>query len=84
MDVLRGLLASWVVLHHIVLASGFQTNEILDGVEIVGRGGETLQQHCEAFGGPEAYNCAALSGFPNFFLLLGKPLFLNPPEESHG
>ncbi|KAK3385465.1 hypothetical protein B0H63DRAFT_433197 [Podospora didyma] len=55
----------------IVLANGFNTNAYLSGVDVVGRGGETLGQHFESFGGPEAYNCSALSGFPNFFILLG-------------
>jgi Predicted flavoprotein involved in K+ transport len=55
----------------IVLANGFNTNSALSDIEIVGRGGETLAQHWERFGGPEAYNCTSLSGFPNFFLILG-------------
>ncbi|KAL2258218.1 hypothetical protein VTK26DRAFT_8563 [Humicola hyalothermophila] len=55
----------------IVLANGFATNEYLDDVEVVGRAGETLKEHWRSFGGPGAYNCTALSGFPNFFLLFG-------------
>ncbi len=55
----------------IVLANGFQTNEYLGNVDIIGWNGETLKQHWETFGGPEAYNCTSLSGFPNFFILLG-------------
>ncbi|KAF5613349.1 ACB 4-hydroxyacetophenone monooxygenase [Fusarium sp. NRRL 25303] len=54
----------------IVLANGFSTNTFLEGVEVVGRD-ETLAQHWESFGGAEAYNCSAMSGFPNFFMLLG-------------
>nr|RBQ85579.1 hypothetical protein FVER53263_10523 [Fusarium verticillioides] len=54
----------------IVLANGFSTNTFLEGVEVVGRD-ETLTQHWESFGGAEAYNCSAMSGFPNFFMLLG-------------
>jgi cation diffusion facilitator CzcD-associated flavoprotein CzcO len=56
----------------IVLATGFSTNRYLNGVEVIGRGGITLEKHWEAFGGPEAYHCTALSGFPNMFLILGK------------
>ncbi|KAK4154104.1 hypothetical protein C8A00DRAFT_14750 [Chaetomidium leptoderma] len=55
----------------IILANGFTTNQYLGGVELIGRGGETLEKHWESFGGPEAYNCTALSGFPNMFFLLG-------------
>ncbi|AEO59771.1 hypothetical protein MYCTH_54721 [Thermothelomyces thermophilus ATCC 42464] len=55
----------------IIMANGFATNQYLPGVEVVGRDGETLAQHWESFGGPEAYNCTSLSGFPNMFFLLG-------------
>ncbi|KAF9777959.1 hypothetical protein IL306_004289 [Fusarium sp. DS 682] len=54
----------------IVLANGYVTNTFLGGIEVVGRKG-TLTQHWESFGGAEAYNCSAMSGFPNFFILLG-------------
>jgi cation diffusion facilitator CzcD-associated flavoprotein CzcO len=56
----------------IIMANGFATNQYLGGVEVIGRGGETLEEHWESFGGPGAYNCTAVSGFPNMFFLLGK------------
>lgn len=56
----------------IVLANGFQTNSFLAGVEIVGRGGQTVTEHWEASGGPGAYNTTCLNGFPNFFMILGE------------
>lgn len=55
----------------IVLANGFQRHTFLYGTEVVGRGGETIDQHWASFGRPEAYNCCAISGFPNYFMLLG-------------
>lgn len=55
----------------IVLANGFVTNEFLIGLDVRGYGGKTIQEHWQSFGGPEAYNCSVLSGFPNFFMLLG-------------
>ncbi|KAH6615834.1 hypothetical protein B0J18DRAFT_484567 [Chaetomium sp. MPI-SDFR-AT-0129] len=55
----------------LVLANGFATNQYLGGVEFVGEDGETLAEHWKPFGGPEAYNCTSLSGFPNMFFLLG-------------
>ena len=55
----------------IILANGFDTNQYLGGVELIGEDGVTLQEHWESFGGPGAYNCTALSGFPNMFFLLG-------------
>lgn len=60
----------------IVMANGFSTNQYLAGVDIRGRGGKTISEHWEQFGGAEAYNCAALSGFPNFFFLLGMSGYL--------
>ncbi|GIZ49006.1 hypothetical protein CKM354_001204700 [Cercospora kikuchii] len=55
----------------IVLANGFRTNYFLDQLNIVGENGKTVQEHWSQFGGAEAYNCSALSGFPNFFVILG-------------
>ncbi|KAF6807265.1 ATP-binding cassette [Colletotrichum sojae] len=55
----------------IVAANGFVTNNAVGGLEVVGRGGGTIDGHWESFGGPEAYNCTVVNGFPNFFILLG-------------
>lgn len=56
----------------IVTANGFKTgNGFMPGIEVVGRNGETVEKHWEAFGGAEAYNSSVMSGFPNFFVLLG-------------
>ncbi|KXJ84922.1 hypothetical protein Micbo1qcDRAFT_237638 [Microdochium bolleyi] len=56
----------------VVVANGFVTSEFLVDIDVRGVGGETLQQHWrQAYGGPEAYNCSVLSGFPNMFILLG-------------
>ncbi|KAB8225911.1 hypothetical protein BDV33DRAFT_163464 [Aspergillus novoparasiticus] len=54
----------------IVLATGFKTNQFTPFMEIVGRNG-SLDDHWKRYDGPEAYNCSAMSGFPNFFLLFG-------------
>lgn len=54
----------------IVLATGFQTNTFLPYTQIRGRHG-TVSDHWQRYGGPEAYNCSVMSGFPNFFMLLG-------------
>lgn len=71
----------------VVLANGFTTNELLAGIDIVGRGGKTIPEHWGKFGGPEAYNCTSLNGFPNFFMVLGTfplypiTLFPSPPHR---
>ena len=55
----------------IILATGFQTNKFLPYMDVVGCSGENVSEHWKKYGGPSAYNCSALSGFPNFFMLLG-------------
>jgi len=53
----------------IVLATGFETAEYLAGIEVIGTGGRRLH---EVWGDdPSAYLGAAVSGFPNFFMLYG-------------
>ncbi|KAJ9266930.1 hypothetical protein DTO195F2_865 [Paecilomyces variotii] len=54
----------------IVLATGFQTNKFTSYMAVHGREG-TIEDHWARYDGPEAYNCSTLSGFPNFFILLG-------------
>jgi cation diffusion facilitator CzcD-associated flavoprotein CzcO len=56
-----------------VLATGFKTNKFIPYMDVVGRNGQNVEQHWESneYGGPAAYNCSALNGFPNFFMLLG-------------
>ncbi len=53
----------------IVCATGFQTSRYLAGIEVVGRGGESLHERWGA--DPSAYLGVATSGFPNFFMLYG-------------
>ncbi|PWY68600.1 putative monooxygenase [Aspergillus heteromorphus CBS 117.55] len=55
----------------IVLATGFQTSKFLPNMDVVGRDGKSLNDHWSEFGGPSAYNCSVMNGFPNFFMLLG-------------
>lgn len=56
----------------IVLATGYETNTFCTGIEVVGRGGVTAEEHWTSIGGPGAYNTTCISGFPNFFTILGK------------
>lgn len=66
----------------IILANGYATNEFMTGIDMVGRGGVTLAQHWQAYDGPEAYNCVALSDFPNFFMILGSRRRRLPPRPG--
>jgi cation diffusion facilitator CzcD-associated flavoprotein CzcO len=53
----------------IVLATGFQTNHYLSGIEVTGVGGQSLHQRWGE--DPSAYLGVAVSGFPNFLMLYG-------------
>lgn len=53
----------------IVCATGFQTSRYLAGIEVIGRGGQSLHEHWGD--DPSAYLGVAVSGFPNFFMLYG-------------
>ena len=53
----------------IVLATGFETSSYLSGLDVVGVGGESLHDRWGL--DPRAYLGAAVSGFPNFFMLYG-------------
>ncbi|KAL7894945.1 FAD/NAD(P)-binding domain-containing protein [Trichoderma sp. TUCIM 5745] len=55
----------------IVFATGYETNSFCTNIEIVGRHGVTAEEHWKALGGPGAYNTTSISGFPNFFLIVG-------------
>ncbi|KAM3529940.1 hypothetical protein MY4038_005157 [Beauveria bassiana] len=55
----------------IALATGYTTNSFLPRIEVVGRNGETAEEHWKKTDGAAAYNATLLSGFPNFFMILG-------------
>ncbi|KAK1749845.1 ACB 4-hydroxyacetophenone monooxygenase [Echria macrotheca] len=55
----------------IILANGFQTNKFMVGIDVAGRDGEDIHEHWDKLGGTVAYNSAAVSNFPNFFLVCG-------------
>ncbi|MCX2931148.1 NAD(P)/FAD-dependent oxidoreductase [Mycobacterium sp. CVI_P3] len=53
----------------IVLATGFQTNHYLSGIDVTGVDGQSLHQRWGEE--PSAYLGVAVSGFPNFLMLYG-------------
>ena len=53
----------------VVLATGFETNHYLSGIDVIGTGGQSL--HTRWGEDPSAYLGVAVSGFPNFFMLYG-------------
>ncbi|KAJ5901101.1 hypothetical protein N7504_007094 [Penicillium tannophilum] len=57
----------------IILATGFQTQQVLYPIKIVGEKGVTLNEHWEKFssGSAQAYYGTCVSDFPNFFILMG-------------
>lgn len=55
----------------LILANGFQVHRYHHSINVVGRNGETINEHFDRFGGPAAYNCTVMNGFPNFFMIVG-------------
>lgn len=53
----------------LVLATGFRVDRFLRPMQVVGRGGRTLEEEWQA--GPAAYLAIAVPDFPNLFLLNG-------------
>ncbi len=53
----------------LVLATGFQVDAFMRPMEVIGRGGVTLEQAWTPR--PEAYLSISIPGFPNFFMLNG-------------
>ncbi|KJK62990.1 TrkA [Aspergillus parasiticus SU-1] len=53
----------------IVLANGFSLTQF--SAELRGRHGHSRKGHWKEFGYIEAYNSVAMSGFPNFFYMMG-------------
>lgn len=56
----------------IILATGYESNEYLSGIEVIGRNGKTVAQHWRSSSGTTAYNSVCMNGFPNFFMIFGK------------
>ncbi|KAJ8126193.1 hypothetical protein O1611_g7445 [Lasiodiplodia mahajangana] len=57
----------------IVLANGFEALDALSTLNIHGEGGLSIADHWDTFseGAPSSYFGTCLSGFPNFFILMG-------------
>lgn len=68
----RGIVTDDGMLHEadiIVLATGFDTHAFFRPLELIGRDGIAANDVWRD--GPHAYQTVALSGFPNFFMMLG-------------
>jgi cation diffusion facilitator CzcD-associated flavoprotein CzcO len=53
----------------VILGTGFHVTDQPIADRVVGRDGRTLAEHWQ--GSPQAYDTVTVTGFPNFFLLLG-------------
>jgi cation diffusion facilitator CzcD-associated flavoprotein CzcO len=54
-----------------VLATGFQATEYLEGIDVVGAGGRRLHDDWAEAGVAHAYLGLTVTGFPNFFMFYG-------------
>jgi cation diffusion facilitator CzcD-associated flavoprotein CzcO len=55
----------------ILLGNGFETNQWLHPLKVIGRGRKKMEDLWEARGGAQAYQGIAMDHFPNFFMLFG-------------
>ncbi|KAJ5150600.1 uncharacterized protein N7500_010789 [Penicillium coprophilum] len=55
----------------IILANGFETNQWLHPLKVIGRKGKDLEEVWAERGGAQAYQGIAMDSFPNFFMLFG-------------
>lgn len=55
----------------LVMANGYQTNEWIHPLDVMGRDGQLLSQVWKKQGGAGGYLGAAMHGFPNFFIVFG-------------
>lgn len=53
----------------LVYATGFDIDGHMDAIEVIGRGGLSLNEHWREK--PEAFNGVVVAGFPNFYMLTG-------------
>ncbi|OQD67603.1 hypothetical protein PENPOL_c003G04081 [Penicillium polonicum] len=55
----------------IIMANGFETNQWLHPLKVIGREGKDLEEVWAERGGAQAYQGIAMDSFPNFFILFG-------------
>lgn len=55
----------------IILANGFETNQWLHPLKVIGRHGKELEKVWKERGGAQAYQGIAMDSFPNFFMIYG-------------
>lgn len=55
----------------IIMANGFETNQWLHPLKVIGRQGKDLEDVWAERGGAQAYQGIAMDSFPNFFMLFG-------------
>ncbi|KAM0753779.1 FAD/NAD(P)-binding domain-containing protein [Meredithblackwellia eburnea MCA 4105] len=55
----------------LILGTGFDVSEVGLGINVTGRNGKTITDRWLAQNGPEAYLGTSISGYPNFYTVLG-------------
>lgn len=55
----------------IILANGFETNQWLHPLRVIGKQGQELEKVWAERGGAQAYQGIAMDSFPNFFMIFG-------------
>lgn len=59
----------------VILSTGFNVQEFVSPIKVIGRDGKTLNEHWKDTGGAQAYKATFVSGFPNFGIIFGPNAF---------
>lgn len=59
----------------VILCTGFQIQQFLSPITVIGRSGVSLNEHWKDTGGAQAYKSTFVSGFPNFGIVFGPNAF---------
>lgn len=59
----------------ILLANGYDIRDWLHPLKVIGKGGKSIHDVWKERGGPQAYMCCAMDGYPNLFILNGPNIY---------
>jgi cation diffusion facilitator CzcD-associated flavoprotein CzcO len=64
-----------IPLDAVIMSTGFKIQEFLSPIKVVGRDGNTLNEHWKSTRGAQAYKATFVTGFPNFGIVFGPNAF---------
>ena len=59
----------------IILANGYDIRDWLHPLKVFGKGGKSIHDVWKERGGPQAYMCCSMDGYPNLLILNGPNVY---------